>query len=48
MTNENDITDDIIDDNNVFDIFNEQHFCLLLTVLMLVWYWFHKSICFIT
>ena len=33
---------------NTFDIFNEWHFCILLIVLMLVWYWFHESICFIT
>ena len=43
-----DIVDDIIDDNNAFDIFNELHFCIHLTVLIIVWYWFHKSICFIT
>ena len=36
MTNGNDAVDDIIDDNNAFDIFNERHFLILLTVLMLV------------
>ena len=31
-----DIVDDIIDDNNAFDIFNELHFCIHLTVLIIV------------
>ena len=31
-----DIVDYIIDDNNAFDIFNELHFCIHLTVLIIV------------
>ena len=34
--NGNEIVDYIIDDNNAFDIFNELHFCILLTVLIIV------------
>ena len=48
MKNRNDIVDDIINENNAFDIFNDRHYCIFLTSLMLVWYWFHKSIGFIT
>ena len=48
MKNWNDIVDDIINENNAFDIFNDRHYWIFLTLLMLVWYWFHKSIGFIT
>ena len=48
MANGNNVINNIFDDRNTFDIFNEWHFCILLIVLMLVWYWFHESICFIT
>ena len=48
MKNRNDIVDDIINENNAFDIFNDRHYCIFLTSLMLAWYWFHKSIGFIT
>ena len=36
MTNGNEIADDVIGDNNAFDIFNEQQFRILLTALILV------------